>query len=51
MDLLKIQEKYKEIILYFKINIKIINSYINSQNYYFLLINYFLKDIQAYLKK
>ena len=27
MDLLKIQEKYKEIILYFKINIKIINSY------------------------
>ena len=41
MYLLKTKDKYKEIILYLIINIKIINSYINSQNYYFYKLTIF----------
>ena len=41
MYLLKTKDKYKEIILYLIINIKIINSYIISQNYYFYKLTIF----------
>ena len=41
MYLLKTKDKYKEIILYLIINIKIINSYINLQNYYFYKLTIF----------